>query len=290
MSRGLCRALACGPGLVVSTLMTWMFCALLPPPWGVALFVGGMVLLGLLASGVGEEAAARGLYRARPLEDYELSTIRPALTLLSRGRLGPPLVELRVNPRDRRMIVEPLGRRTVLIAGGVLDAAADGRLSQEQAAALIGHTAGVVRDGWFRRDLAVSFWSLPWLTLHAVAHALAATLSRLPLVGLGWRLRFVVVGIAVAQAIHQGQPWVAAMLGTLGALSYLIPRWERHWRRAILHAGDRALVEADLSAPWASLLRRQPLTATTRSRLRDLEPPPAPRATLSLVPSPAPPH
>ncbi|WP_404351878.1 hypothetical protein LG324_03635 [Phycicoccus jejuensis] len=290
MSRGLWRALAVGPGLVASTLLTWMFCALLPPPWGLALFVGGVVLLGLLAAGVGEEAAARGLSRARPLEDDELATLRPALTLLSRGRLGPPLVELRVNPRDRRMVVEPLGRRTVVVAGGVLDAAADGRLSQEQAAALIGHTAGVVRDGWFRRDLAVSFWSLPWLTLRALAHALAATLSRLPLVAIGWRLRFVVAGIAVAQAVHQGQPWVAALLGTLGALSYLMPRWERHWRRAVLHAGDGALVDAGLAEPWASLLRRQPLTATTRGRLRDLEPPPAPGAALSLAPSPVPPR
>ncbi len=285
--REVSRALAVGPGAVVSTLWTWAVCAVVPQPWGVTILGAGLVILGVLALGGGESTVARLICRARLLEQAEVVVIRPALTLLSRSGLGPPVVELRVCHRDRRIAVEPLGRRTVVLSTGLIDAVIDGRISQEQVAALVAHPAGLVRAGWFRHDLALVFCSLPWLVMRGVARALAASLGRLPLTTAAWRLRPVVVTIAVVQALQQGLPWLAGMLLTLGALSYLLPVWERQWESRVLRAGDQAVADAGLAAPWAALLRRQPASQALRDRLRHLDPPLEVQPVLSLVPTDA---
>jgi len=283
LPRWISKALAVGPGMVVSTVLTWMVGALLPPLPGLALFVGGLMALALLLLGRGERVAARVLYRAHPLSEEEQAALAPALTLLCSGQLGPPLVQMWVCSSDRRAVAEAVGRRTVVVAVGVLDALQDGRLNPAQAAAVIGHAAALVRDGWVRHDLAIAYWSLPWLTLRAIAHGLSATVGRLPLIALAWRLRIVLVTIAVVQAVQQGWPWVAAMLGVLGAVSYAIPVWERRWDTLLLTAGDTALLAGGLASPWASVLRRHTMTPRIRRRLRTLEPLPTALASLALV-------
>ena len=285
MPRWVSRALAVGPGLLVSTVLTWMVGAVLPPAAGLALFVGGLATMVLLLRGRGESAIAGVLYRAHPLTGAERATIAPAVTLLCRSALGPPLVRLWICGGDTRIAAQPLGRHSVLIAQGVLDAVEDGRLTQGQAAAIIGHPGALVRGGWTRNDLAITFWSLPWLALKALVSGIAQGFGRMPFVALGWRLRLVVAAIAVVQAAKQGVPWMAVFLVVIAALSYLIPVWDRQWQTGELLAGDRALVEADLGAEWASVLNTQPPSPLTRRRLSALSTPqPHPLRLVSVRP------
>ena len=270
MPRWVSKALAVGPELLVSTVLTWMVGALLPPAEGLALFVGGLAMMVLLLCGRGESAVAQVLYRAHPLTQSERATLAPAVTLLCRNALGPPPVRLWICSGDGRVAAQPLGRRSVLIGQGVLDAVEDGQLTQGQAAAIIGHPAALVRGGWTRNDLAITFWSLPWLALKALAGGMAEGFGRLPFVALGWRPRLVVAAIAVVQAVQQGVPWLAVFLAMIAALTYVIPMWERRWQTAELLAGDRALVEAGLGTDWASLLNTHAPSPLTRRRLSAL--------------------
>ena len=218
------KAAAVAPALVVSTVATSMVGSVLAPLAGAALFVGGLLVAVVLLFGRWESAAARLLLMSRPARPQELDDLAPALTLLCRAGQGPPLIDLRVRANDASVAAGGMGRRTVVISHGLLEAVVDGgALPQEQAAAVIGHAAAITRAGWVRSDAAIAFWSLPWQILAAVVTTVTRVGRRLPLTALGWRLRGVVIGIAVVQSTTQGQPALAAVIGALGLTSYAMP-------------------------------------------------------------------
>jgi len=268
---------------MVSTAVTVTVGPLLHPILGAVIFFGGLLTAALLLVGLGESLAARLLMFSRPAHPDELRLVAPALTTLCAAGIGPPLIQLRVRDKQHGIWAAGTGRRTVVLSSGLLEAVADGELPQEQAAAVIGHAAALTRGGWTRSDVFLAFWSLPWQLLHAVATAAARVGRRLPLVPFAWRMRFVVIAIAVVQNLQAGLPWLAALIGTIGAVSYAIPVWERNWLQMTLVAGDRALIDAGLAGPWAAVLRRCPRTPTTRSRLLALEVPTQTIRRLELV-------
>ena len=283
MTRWATKALAVGPGLLVSTALTTTVGPLLHPAVGAVIFFGGLLTAALLLVGVGEPLAARLLMFARPARPDELRMVAPALTTLCAAGIGPPLIQMWVRDKQHGVWAAGMGRRTVVISSGLLEAVGDGELPQAQAAAVIGHAAALTRGGWTRSDPFLAFWSLPWQLLRAAATAVAGALRKLPLVSLAWRMRFVVIAIAVVQNLHTGLPWLAALIGTIGAASYAIPVWERNWLQMTLIAGDRALIDAGLGGPWAAVLHRCPRTPSTRSRLLALEAPTPTVRHLELV-------
>ena len=271
MPRWMVKALAVTPALAVSTVVTSMVGATLPPVAGFALFVGGLVTGVLLLAGVGEPAAARVLLASRPARAEELDMLAGALTVLCRAQLGPPVIRLRVRPGEHSIAAGGFGRRTVVVSAGLVDAVEDGRLPQDQAAAVIAHAGALVRGGWVSNDPAIGFWSLPWQVIAAVAQVVASVGRRLPLTSVAWRLRGIVLAIAVVQAVQLHQVWLAATIAGIGVVSYVMPVLERRWRRLLIEAGDVAVREAGLAAPLAAFLRRCPRTPARQARLRTLE-------------------
>ncbi|MGV1009112.1 MAG: hypothetical protein ACOYBY_10980 [Dermatophilaceae bacterium] len=271
MARWMVKALAVAPGLVVSTVVTSMVAALLPALAGAGVFVGGLAVT-LLLSGRGERAAARVLLLSRPARPEELRLLAPALTMLCRAGLGPPVIELRVRQGVMSVGAGGMGRRTVAVSAGLLEAVADRVLPQQQAAAVIAHAAAITRDGWVRRDAAIAFWSLPWQVMQGVVAAVTSVGRRVPMTTFAWRMRAVVIAIAAVLNVQTAQPILAALVAALGVLSYAVPHWQRQWQRAMITAGDQALVTAGFAAPWAAFLRRCPPCPTLRRRLRDVDP------------------
>ena len=272
MPRWVAKSLALGPGLIISTAVTSMVGAALPPVGGAVLFFGGLLTALLLVLGAGEPLAARVLLISRPARDHELELVAGALTLMCRAGLGPPLVRLHVRAGEHSIGAAAFGRRTVVVSQGLLEAVEDGSLPQDQAAAVMAHAAGLVRTGWVRHDPVLGFWSLPWQMLRAVGQAVAGVGRRLPLTSTVWRLRAVVILIAVVQAMQARQGWLAVTIAGIGAVSYGMPVWERKWQRMLRLGGDDAVREASLAVPMAAFLRRCPRTPTVRERLRGLEP------------------
>ena len=156
MPRWMVKALAVIPALAVSTVVTSMVGATLPPVAGLALFVGGLVTGVLLLAGVGEPAAARVLLASRPARAEELDMLAGALTVLCRAQLGPPVIRLRVRPGEHSIAAGGFGRRTVVVSAGLVDAVEDGRLPQDHS----GTPPQLWRGGWVRSG-PVRLWSLP---------------------------------------------------------------------------------------------------------------------------------
>ena len=283
MTRWMSKVLAVTPGVLISTAVTCMVGAVLPAPAALLVFTGGLLAAAALAIGAAEEAAARLLMFSRPVTPAEVGRLAGTLTLLCRVGLGPPLVQLRVRTGEKAIAAGGFGRHTVVLSSGLLEAIEDGSLPDEQAAAVIAHAAGLVRGGLVRADPVIAFWTLPWQLLRAVCQTISSAGARLPLTSLAWRLRVVVIGVAVVQCLAQHQLWLAVTIGCIGAVSYAMPVWERRWQTMLTDRGDDAVDAAGLGPALAVFLRRCPRTVSVRRRLHRLESGARPAPALGLV-------
>ncbi len=141
-STRLLKVLALAPAVVVSTVLTCLVGALLPPLAGLVLFAGGLTLTALLAAGALEKQAVRVLYGARELSPAEACALAPALTQLCQRGLGPPVVRLYVRPATRGVCSTPAGKKSVLVSGGLITRVQHGQLPHDQVAALMAGAVG----------------------------------------------------------------------------------------------------------------------------------------------------
>lgn len=226
----------------------------LPAVAAVALVATAVAGTVLLWCGVGEGVAGRALLGARPPNDVESDVLAPAVTLLCRAALGPPLVRVRIQPRDLALVAQPWGHCTVVVPRGLVLAVHQGRVSHEQAAASVAHAAGTCRRGMTRGRPALALWCLPWLLLEEIVAALARGLRGFPLLRLAWHARFVVASVAVAQTALGGRLWLAAVVTGIAGATYAQPALNRAWNRRLVAVGDGAVVEAWLGPSYAAVL------------------------------------
>src|SRR5665647_2358649 len=220
-SPGMTQALARSPGLLVSTVLTCMVGALLPPLAGLTLFVGGLALTVVLCAGGLERPAVRLLGRARVLSEAEAAALAPASALLCQKGLGPPAVELYARDGEVGISAGAAGRGSVVVSAGLLQASQLGQLPADQAAGVIAAAVGRIRLGQTRFDVAVEFWTIPWQLVCAVCLAMAKTVGLFPLTRFAWRIRFVVAGVAVAQSVADGRIAAGAVVAVFIALTCL---------------------------------------------------------------------
>ncbi|WP_291800288.1 hypothetical protein, partial [Cellulomonas sp.] len=201
---------------------------------------------------------------------------------LCRVGLGPPLVELRVT-RSRLIGAVGAGRRTVVVSTGLIEAVVIGDLPSDQAAAVVAHSAVLVREGLTRADLLIGCVSAPWRAMRAAVHGICGWGRRLPLTLAAWRLRVVVVAVAVVQAVQVGRVGLAVTIAAIGAFSYALPVWERRWRDLLARSGDEGVVRAGLGDGLVAFLRTCPRSDATRARLRAMLLSSTQRPALGLV-------
>ena len=276
------KALAVGPGVVVSVVVVALTLAAVPAPTA----VGATVVLAALVAASGRSAwegcAARVVLGARRPRPAELGELAAVLTQLCRVGLGPPLVELRVK-RCRVIGATGAGRRTVVVSTGLIEAVALGDLPSRQATAVVAHSAVLVREGLTRADLLIGCVSAPWRAIQATVRGVSSWGRRLPFTQAAWRLRAVVVAVAVVQAVQVGQVGLAVTIAAIGAFSYALPEWERQWHDLCVRAGDGSVARAGFGDGLVAFLRTCPRTDATKTRLRALVPPGTQRPALGLV-------
>ncbi|MHB8297722.1 MAG: hypothetical protein ACYDDW_03985 [Dermatophilaceae bacterium] len=280
-SPGMSQALARSPGLLVSTVLTCMVGALLPPLPGLTLFVGGLVLTVVLCAGGLEGPAVRLLGRARVLSEAEAAALAPAIALLAQKGLGPPAVEFYARDGKVGISAGAAGRRSVVVSAGLVQAVQQGHLPADQAAGVIAAAVGRIRLGQTRFDVAVEFWTIPWQLLRAVALAIAKTVGWLPLAHFAWRIRFVVAAVAVAQSVADGRI-AGGVVAVFIALTYLAPRWQRQWEMRSQDDSDRFVANHELEDALGRFLRRRPPEPRTLERIHHLTGPVV-RPSLALV-------
>ena len=97
---------------------------------------------------------------------------------------------------------------------------------------------GQLSAGVGRRAPAIRAWTVPLLVLASPVGAVAAS----SLVRAGWKVRPVVMGIAVVQVFQEGLWWLSGCVAGLLALTYLVPWWRRRWAAASVTVFDEAVL------------------------------------------------
>jgi len=264
------QALARSPGLLVSTVLTCMVGALLPPLPGLTLFIGGLGLMVVLCAGGLERPAVRLLGRARVLSEVEAAALAPAIPLLCQKGLGQPTVDLYVCDGDVGISAGAAGRRSVVMTPGLLHAAQLGQLPADQAAGVIAAAVGRIRLGQTRFDVAVDFWTIPWQLIRAVCSAIAKAVGLFPLTRFAWRIRFVVGAVAVAQSMADGRFASGVVVAVFVALTYLAPGWQRRWVIRSQDRSDLFVADHELGDALGRFLRRCAPEPRTLERLHRL--------------------
>jgi hypothetical protein len=287
-SPGMSQALARSPGLVVSTMLTCMVGALLPPLPGLTLFVGGLTLTVVLCAGGLEQPAVLLLGHARGLSEAEAAALAPAIALLCQRGLGPPAVELYARDGEVGISAGAAGRRSVVVSAGLLKAAQLGQLPADQAAAVIAAAVGRIRLGQNRFDVVVEYWTIPWQLVRAVFLAIARMVSWLPLARFAWRIRFVVATVAVAQSATDGRIAAGVVAAVFIALTYLVPRWQCQWDTRSQNDSDRFVADHGLGNALSGFLRRCPPEPRTHERIHRLTDPVSHPALALVLSDPTP--
>ncbi|WP_457255979.1 hypothetical protein [Pedococcus sp. P5_B7] len=278
------KVLAYGPAVVVSMMLTFVVGAALPATVGLALFVGGLATTVALLLGAGERPAVRILFRARDLSSAEAAALAPAVALLCHHGVDMGALRFRVREGVTPITAVGAGRRTVVISAGLVAAIRDRQLPVEQAAAVVGHGAGVVLSGAVRSDPALQFWTLPWQAIRGLADGASRTFRWLPLVRWAWKARFIVAMIGAVQTGAARQWLVAAVIALVGALSYLVSVWERAWGATIRELGDEQVRRAGLAEALSCFLLRCSNSPEVHERVHALTGP-AHRPQLAVVAS-----
>jgi hypothetical protein len=281
-SPGMSHALARSAGLLVSTLLTCMVGALLPPLPGLTLFAGGLALMVVLSAGGLERPAVLLLGRARILSGVEAAALAPAIALLCQRGLGPPGIDLYARDGEVGISAGAAGRRSVVISAGLLQAAQIGQLPADQAAGVIAAAVGRIRLVQTRFDVAVEFWTMPWHLLRAVCLAIAKTVGWFSLTRFAWRIRFVVGSVAVAQSVADDRIAAGVVVAVFIALTYLASLWQRQWDTLSQEDTDRFVAEHELGDALGQFLRRSPPESRTLERIHRLTGPVL-RPSLALV-------
>lgn len=281
-SRGMSQALARSPSLILSTVLTSLVGALLPPLPGLALFTGGLALTLALCMGGLERPAVHVLGRARVLSEAEARALAPAIALLCQKSLGPPAIQFYVRDGERGISAGSVGRRSVVVSAGLLKEVQLAQLPADQAAAVIAVAVGRIRLGQTKFDVAVDFWTIPWQLVAAVCMTIAQTLGSFPLTRFAWRIRFVVAVVAAAQSLVGGRIWAGVVAAVFITLTYLAPRWLRQWDIRAQRDSDQFVADHEFGNALSTFLRLCPPDPRTIERIHRLTGPLV-RPSLTLV-------
>lgn len=271
--------------VTVSTALVVILGSLLPAPAAWLIVLAGPAITAALLLGWGEGAATRIVHGTRDLTPTEQLFLAPTMALLNQHGFSAPTLELTVQAHTSPAVqATAVGRRTVVLSTGLVDAARHQLLPPAELAAVIGHAAGIARAGAVRNDLALAFWTLPWSGTAVLGHVIYRGLWVLrPIFRAAWPLRVIVASVAIAQSINQGHPVVAVLVAGILAATYAHPWAVRAWRRRLQDLGDHAVMRVGLGAPMATFLRRLPASPRLDERTYRLDQAPTPVATPSHV-------
>lgn len=261
------------PAIVASALLWMVALALMPPMLGLAGFLIGIVTLGALASGVGERAAAPLLVGGRTPTAAEQAALAPVLahTASRRSDVNSRRLLVRQVGNARTPAVQLLGREHLVVASWMIEATYRGALSFDEATALVVHAEGCHRAERSRCEVAMLVLTLPWRAGAAIARWIGRVAWPFPLIGFAWAFRGVIGVVALMQQVDEGRPALGILVGTIVALTYLVPTANVAKTHRVEAAGDEAVTRHGLGEVMAKMLRRSG-SPVALERLHRLDP------------------
>ena len=277
------RVVTLGPALLVSFVLTVVVCALLPPALGLVVFMAAGGVLVALALGRLQEPAVAALTRSRPATEAELRVMAPVLAELGGDGVDVGALFVHRVQGPSTLVAAAIGRRTVVVSPGLVEATCRGGVTGAEAAAALAHAVGRRQAIRPRLELAVLAATTPWRLMVATFRGVGRAFAWLPFMRLAWTLRGVVAVICVVQSVAESRAVAGILGGAVIALTYLVPA---AGRRIELHAeaeADRFVLSLGLGPVLAGLLRRygHPMTLERMQRLQTaVEQPQRPRLHL----------
>lgn len=194
-------------------------------------------------------------FGARPASvadrDAVLRAIVPIASL--RGRNQPRVFVARGRRAVGWDVVVP-SPGVLLVSESVLDALRAGRVSDAEVSVLVAHAFGQLPALGSRAVLAVEIYSLPWTIARAVVGKVANRLARAPLMSFSWKLRPVVFGLGLLDAVQHGR-WEAAIpLIVLAVLTYTTGPLDQAWTRKLDELGDHRVIDEGLGPSSRTVL------------------------------------
>lgn len=237
-------------GVLFST-MVWVVVAAIPVPVILVLLVLGVVLV--LARGTRPLLWWR--FGVRPATGFERDKVCEAIVPIAslRGRRQPAIwVGRRTSGRDAIM---PTAHDLVL-SHRFVTWVVTGKLSEEETCAVVSHALG--RQVVDSSPLVASFdaYCGPWQIVAQVAGGVAAGASRLPLLPLAWKVRWIVFGVAVVDS-YLNQRWPAMVLvAIIAVLSWSTGFFAARWALTLQRLGDERVIAEGFGPTLAGMLRR----------------------------------
>ncbi len=182
--------------------------------------------------------------------DAVLRAIVPVAFL--RGRNQPRIL---VAGRRRAVgwDVLAVSRRTLLVTDQLVAEIRSGRISGVEVSALVAHAFGQLPALGSRVVAAIDIYCLPWGVVDTVVSRIASRLSRLPLMSLSWRMRPVVFGLGLIDAVLHARWEAAVPLVVFSILTYTTGPLERASKRRLAELGDRSVADEGLGQVFAGL-------------------------------------
>ncbi len=248
---------------VVSLMLLITVGAALPGP-GLEALVGATACGTLMAlTPTGERAVVRLFLRSRAPTLFQRYTLAPVAQALLQHGVPATGLTLLVTHRDSTQ-AQCVGRQTVVVTTGLVEALVRRRLSPEDVAAVIAHEVGVSRDGLTRYDAALLVLLAPWRIWFAVVQALWAAISSLVPRVLRMASLSMMAGASLWLAFAEDPKYlVAAGALLVASLAYIA---HAAWVRARNDVGDAYLHDCALANQFASLLLRSFRDAHSRDR------------------------
>lgn len=194
-------------------------------------------------------------FGARPAARFERDTILRAVVALVwlRGREQPSVwVATRLNGSD----VVVLDRRILVVRSGFVAAVAAGRLSDDQASALVAHAQGQQR---VRSSVLLAFGEVycwPGTLAGMLAGGFVGRRAgRVGLLSFAWRIRWLVLGVAIVDnCLNQRWPALVGVV-IIGTLSWTTGRFAGRWDSALLALGDERVIAEGFGPTLAAMIR-----------------------------------
>lgn len=235
-------ALAQVTGTLFSTAV-WIV-LLASAPWVMAaMLLGGVVLV----AGLRSHAVLWLVFGARPADGSDREEVLRAIVPLSSLRVRhQPVVFVGRGFRARGWDVLASGQGVLLVSESLLAGIRAGRLTDVEVSVRVAYALGQLPVVGSRIVLAVRVYCLPWVIVEAVAFRIVRRLARVPLMSLAWRMRPLVLGLGLLDAVQHGRWEAAVPLLVLAVLTYTTGPLNRAWRRKLAEMGSQRVAQEGL--------------------------------------------
>lgn len=178
-------------------------------------------------------------FGARPARAADREVVQRAIIPVAslRGRNQPQVFVARGRMAGGWAVGIP-GRRVLIVTESLAARLRTEEISDLEVSTMVAHALGQLPVRGSRAVLAVSLYCLPWVIVEAITAGAASKLSRIPLMSLSWRMRPVVLGLGLFDAVSFGH-WEAAIpLVVLTLLTYTTGPLDSAWNRRLGELGD----------------------------------------------------